>query len=320
MFPFLAQSTPPVPGESLIPSAEMTVAAAADTVTAPTAFTFKSLVAEPLEKMATDTLEGLIAALPSFISGMMILIIGWIIAVVLSKIIGGTLEKIGFDGILEKVGVTRLLQRLGIGGSVTQILAKAIFWVVILFIFRSAAEALGMKDISALIEQIFAFLPRAITATIILLVGFMVADIIQNAVFTRLDSLGIRYAKTLSGLIFGFIVIMVLTVALPQLGVETKLLNATVSILVGGIALAMAITLGMGMKTISQNLVAGVYARDVYKNGTILHRDGKEMTISGIGPVTTKCVEEDGTFHVFPNSELILNDTSGRSDSTSSDE
>lgn len=309
MPPVIAQSTPPAPGDIASVPSSVPVESGAKKMD----LSFEALFAEPLQKMATDTLDSIIGALPSFISGVMILIIGWIVAVILSKVIGGTLEKIGFDNLLEKVGVARLLQRLGITGSVTQILAKAIFWVVILFIIRSASEALGLADISALIEQIFAFLPKAITAAIILLVGFMVADIIQNAVFTKLDALGIRYANTLAGLIFGFIVILVLTVALPQLGVETRLLNATVSILVGGIALAMAICLGLGMKTLAQNIVAGVYARDIYKTGTVIHRDGKEMTLSGIGPVTTKCVEEDGTFHVFPNSELILEKTSGRS-------
>ncbi len=273
---------------------------------------FETLVLQPLNGTLTGMLEGLIAALPSLIHGLIILIVGWIIALVLSKIIGGTLERIGFDGILEKVGVSKLLQRLGITGSVTQILAKAIFWVVILFIVRSASEALGMEDISALVEKIFAFLPRAITAAIILLVGFMAADVIQNAVFARLDGLGIRYAKTLAGLIFGFIIVLVLTVALPQLGVETKLLNATVAIIVGGIALALALALGLGLRELARNIVAGVYARDVYQSGAEIEVDGKSYRLGGIGPVSAKCITDDGSFVVVPNNKLILETTFAR--------
>jgi len=182
-----------------------------------------------------------------------------------------------------------------------------------LFVVKIAAQEASISDISDIVISIIAFMPNAITATIIMLVGFFIADITKNSVLTSLTAAGLEYAQTVSKLLFGFILIIVLTVALSQLNIQTELLNATVKIILSAVGLALALSLGLGLKDVAKNVVSGVYSRDLYKTGTEIEYDGEITTIAGIGPVTTKLQRSDGGFIMVPNDKLISEPVHGRS-------
>ncbi len=260
-----------------------------------------------------DMLDDIISGIPDIASGLVVVIVGFIVAVILKKFVGKFLKGIKFDGVMDKVGIGSVLQKIGVKDGISQLIAKILFWVVMLFIFKSAAKLMGVEDISNIIEQIFTFLPKVLIATIIMLVGFMVADMVQGVVYRALDNLGLDYAKALANILFGFVFILVLTVALSQLEIETELLNASVKIILASLGLGLAICLGLGLKRMATQIVSGVYARDVYKVGTIIIFEGEEARVSGVGPVTTKLMTKDGGFIMVPNDDLLGTTTRGRS-------
>ncbi len=263
----------------------------------------------PFEKM----LDSIIKGLPNIVIGLAILLVGFIVATILKKCVGKFLEGIKFNELLDKVGVGAVFHKIGVKDGVSKLISKIIFWIVLLFVFKNAADHMGIEDISNIIDKIVAFLPKVLIATIIMLVGFMVADMVQNVVHKTLDSLGLDYAKALANILFGFIFILVLTVALSQLGIETELLNASVKIILASLGLGLAICLGLGLKRMAGQIVSGVYARDVYKVGTTIIFEGEEVKVAGVGPVTTKLLTQDGGFIMVPNDDLLGTTTRGRS-------
>lgn len=271
------------------------------------------IILDPIIKTFTGMWEGIVNSLPNLIGGVAILLVGVFVAKFLRRLVGKTLEGLQFDTLLEKAGIAAIFNRLGLKGSPTEIIAKGMFWVVILFVVKNAADNLGVEDVTALIDSVMAFLPKVMTAGIIMLVGFMIADLIQNAVHAALDSLGLSYAKTLANILFGFVFVLVLTVALSQLGIETELLNSSVKIILAGLALALAICMGLGLKGLANSIVSGVYARDLYTVGTEIEYQQEQVKVAGVGPVTTKLQRRDGGFIIVPNEELINQAVRGRS-------
>ncbi|MBC2606591.1 mechanosensitive ion channel family protein [Pelagicoccus albus] len=262
-----------------------------------------------LTEMANDFAQ----FLPKLLLALILLVIGYAIAKVLSKLVRIVFEKLGVNSLLEKSGFTGQLQRAGIKASPGTFIASLVFWVTMLFVIKIAAQSASIQDISDIIIAIISFMPNAITAGLIMLFGFIAADIIKNAVFNALDQMGLEYARTLSKVIFGFIFVLILTVALSKINIQTELLNATVQILLGSLALALALALGLGLKRLAGSIVSGVYSRDIYKVGTVVEFEGEDMTISGIGPVTTKLKRKDGGFVIVPNERLISEPVRGRS-------
>lgn len=251
--------------------------------------------------------------IPNILLALVLLFLGFVFAKVIAKVVSTGFAKLGLDGLLERAGITGVLQRAGIKAAPGAFLAKLFFWLAMLFVIKVAATQAKIDDISNIIIAIINFMPNAITAALIMLVGFIVADIIKNAVFSSLDAAGLEYARTLSKVVFGFIFILVLTVALAKINIQTELLNATVMILLGALGLALAISMGLGLKGMARNIVSGVYSRDIYKVGTEIEYDGEAMTVSGVGPVTTKLKRADGGFVIVPNEKLISEPVRGRS-------
>lgn len=281
-------------------------------ILAATEFSFNGFYQE-VKSALTEMLNNFAQFLPKLMLAVVLLIIGYVIAKTISKLVRVVFERLGLNGLLEKSGFTTQLHRAGIKASPGTFIASLIFWLTMLFVLKIAAQSASIQDISDIILAIIQFMPNAITAALILLFGFIVADVIKNAVFNALDKMGLEYARTLSKVIFGFIFILILTVALSKINIQTELLNATVQIMLGALALALALALGLGLKRLAGSIVSGVYSRDIYKVGTELEFDGEVMTVAGIGPVTTKLNRKDGGFVIVPNERLISEPVRGRS-------
>jgi len=285
---------------------------AAETASAASPLSWESFL-DTLMKSFQDILNNIISEIPTVAIALIVLIVGFIVAAIVKKVIGGVLKGIKFDEVLDKVGIGEIFRKIGVKDGVSKLLTKLIFWILLLFIFKTAAGLMGVQDITDIVDKIIAFLPKVLIASIIMLVGFMVADMVRTIVFNALDNLGLDYAKGLAGIIFGFIFIIVLTVALSQLEIQTELLNASVKIILASLGLGLAICLGLGLKKMASQIVAGVYARDLFQVGTTIEYDGEETKVAGVGPVTTKLMTKDGGFIMVPNDELISTSTKGHS-------
>lgn len=312
IIPLLAQTAPNnLPTEVTVNPEVVSVVEVAEAAAKP-AFTLDSFL-EKLIGSFMDIADDIIAGIPNIVIGLIILIVGFIVAVIVKKIIGTVLKGIKLDDILNKAGMGEVFAKIGLKDGVSKPIVSLFFWVLMLFIFKMAAGLMGIADIVMIIDKIFAFLPKLLIASIIMLVGFIVADMVRNVVSKALDNLGLEYGKALAGILFGFIFIMVLTVALSQLEIQTELLNASVKIILASLGLGLSICLGLGLKQMAGQIVSGVYARDLFQVGTIIEYDGEEVTVAGVGPVTTKLMTRDGGFIMVPNDDLISKPTKGRS-------
>ncbi|MCH6256874.1 mechanosensitive ion channel [Puniceicoccaceae bacterium K14] len=282
------------------------------TTTTTTEFSLSGFFQE-LQSALLEMLNDFAQFLPKLLLALILLVIGYAFAKILSKSVQIVFDKLGVSGLLEKSGFTEQLVRAGIKASPGVFAASLVFWVTMLFVFKIAAQSASIQDLSDIILAIISFMPNALTAALIMLFGFIVADVIKNAVFNALDQMGLEYARTLSKVVFGFIFILILTVALSKINIQTELLNATVKILLGALALALALALGLGLKRMAGSIVSGVYSRDIYKVGTEIEFEGEAMTIAGIGPVTTKLKRADGGFVIIPNEKLVSEPIRGRS-------
>ncbi len=62
----------------------------------------------------TNALNLVFAFIPKLIGFLVILLVGWIVASVVSKAVTFLLRKIGFDRLSERIGLSRLEQRMGL--------------------------------------------------------------------------------------------------------------------------------------------------------------------------------------------------------------
>ncbi len=222
----------------------------------------------------TDLIQGFASAVPGFIGAIVIFIVGLIISKILRKVIRTALEKIKIDKISDKLNEIDVVDKSNVKIKISSLFSTVVYYFSLLFFTLAATEVLGMPVVSDLVKSVFTFLPNVVAAVIVLLVGILIADAVKGIVQTACESLGIPSGKLIGNLIFYFLIINVIILALSQAGINTDFLSQNLSILIAGIAMAFAIGYGFASKDVVSNFLASYYSDGVVKVGDKVSLDG----------------------------------------------
>jgi mechanosensitive ion channel-like protein len=86
--------------------------------------------------------------LPQLIGALLILLIGFIIAKILDKIINKGLHKARVDDRLARNSGGRFGEKLSPGGQPSRLVGAVVFWMIMLFVISSAISALGIPALT----------------------------------------------------------------------------------------------------------------------------------------------------------------------------
>src|SRR2546421_1280591 len=194
----------------------------------------------------TNALNLVFAFIPKLISFLVILLVGWIVASVVSKAVTFLLRKIGFDRLSERIGLTRLEQRMGLRMDAAGVLGKVVYWFIFLIFLVPAVDALGLTTVSNILNQIIAYIPNVFVAILVLFLGTLaatfVADIIRGATASTNMGNPNMFANVARYAILGFAAL----IALEQLQIAPSLLNILFTAIVGAAAIAFGLAFGLG--------------------------------------------------------------------------
>ncbi|HHZ14014.1 MAG TPA: mechanosensitive ion channel [Clostridiales bacterium] len=186
--------------------------------------------------------NNIVLALPSILKAIVFLLIAWGAASLVRALVIKGLTKIRFGRKIRGAEESVDEQRENRIKSIGQLLYLLVF---VLFI-PSILDALNMESISIpisnMMQNLLAFIPNIIGALIILFIGFFVAKIIRDIAYNFLSTLNIdkwydklaiesekgttaerqtTLSRILSNVLYGIILIPVITMALETLQIET---------------------------------------------------------------------------------------------------
>lgn len=197
------------------------------------------------------------AALPRFISALIILIIGWIIAKILKWAILKLLKMINFEGITHRIGINEFLMKGGIKITGSELLARLFYWIIMLGIWTAFFNTLGLDVVSGLLTRILLYIPNVIVAAILIVVGMYLAEFVSGLVVVTLRSGEVENADFFGRLTNGIVLFFVIALVLHQLGIANDLIETVVGIILGAAGLALALAFGLG----GRDWAAGVIDR-----------------------------------------------------------
>src|SRR5579859_3031093 len=118
-----------------------------------------------------DAVKLILTFIPRLVGFLVILIVGLIIATVISKALTLVLRKIGFDRLANRIGLARFEQRMGISLDPAGLLGKIVYWFLLLIFLVPAADALGLPAVSNILNQLIAYIPNVFVAILVLFLG-----------------------------------------------------------------------------------------------------------------------------------------------------
>lgn len=248
--------------------------------------------------------EKALGVLPNIIGAIVLLLIGWLIAKAVSWTLFKVLSSSALSRWNSKLNETELFSQNEVTFDSAKVISKFVYWIIILMFVITASETLGWSAVSREIGNLIRYLPKLITAIIILVIGLYIASVIRKAIHATFTSIGVSGAKAISSLAFYIIAILLTITALNQAGVDTAVITSNITLILGSVLLAFALAFGLGSKSILQNMLSGMYSRRTFHVGQKIRMGDIEGIVDAMDSLNITIQTKEGRT-VIPAQELL---------------
>jgi small-conductance mechanosensitive channel len=142
-----------------------------------------------------ETFNEMIKSFMSFfynlIGAVLILLIGWAVAKMVAAVTKNMLEKVGADKVGEKLNEIDAIKGLKLEIKLSSIISKVLYYFILIFMLRPAADTLGVPAISDMVKLLVEFIPKLISSALMLSAGVFLADTLKSFVVTLCKSFNI---------------------------------------------------------------------------------------------------------------------------------
>lgn len=249
-------------------------------------------------------LSNLLGWVPNLIGALLILLIGWGLAVLLGNLTDRGLDAIHFDRWMAKAHVDEAIARSGMRIEPSNVVAALVKWAVFLVAILVASDALGLPQVTAALNSVIGYIPNVIAAILIVGFGAVLASFLGNLV----KAAPVSGSHVLGQVAYWAVMVFAALAALSQLNIAPGLVQTLFTALIGSVALAAAIAFGLGLRRQAEDLAVSASLKAVVQEGdTLSFKDLEGKEIKGdvvmIGPGMTSVRTGDGTV-LIPNRML----------------
>jgi len=198
---------------------------------------------------AFDTLwEYILLLTPKIVSALVIIIVGYIVAVMLKSIVKNIINKLPVDEIMRSAGVTDLVERSGYALNSGEVFGTLVKWFILILTYMTAFDVFGLDQATAFLKDVLNFLPNVIVATAILFVGLTLAGVVEKVVLGAAKTVKFVSPEILAKFSKAIIIVFTVLTVLNQLQIANGLIEILFSGIVYAIALALGLAFGLGGK------------------------------------------------------------------------
>lgn len=199
--------------------------------------------------------ERFVAFIPALLGAILVLVIGFLVSVMLGKIIEKIIRMTRIDNALGKLNSNEHLKRTGIELSFSKFFGELVKWFLVLVFLMAATEILGLTQVTTFLNSIILYIPNVVVATVILSIAFLLGNFVYVIVRSSTRAAGVMSATLLAIISKWAIMIFGLLAALIQLGIATSLVNTIFIGLISALSLAVGLAFGLGGREEAANIL-----------------------------------------------------------------
>jgi hypothetical protein len=202
-------------------------------------------------------IQTLVASVPRFIAGLLILLIGIVVGSIVKQVILSLSKSLKVDTYLRRYGIPELREDY----TWSNILAEIARWFVIIIFLIPTSDVWGLPRIGTLLNELLLYLPNVFIAVVIALVGFVLARLAHDVILASVKGLTLDAANLLATAAQWAINVFVVLAVLNQLGVAAELVRILFTGIVAMVAIAGGIAFGLGGQKTAQDILEMVRKR-----------------------------------------------------------
>lgn len=183
-------------------------------------------------------------------------------------------------GVWSRRGTAALIDRAGRRGAgaaaagaaqvaepVPVLVGRFVYWLAFLIGAALAIQVLGFPVVQGVGTRLASYLPGALTAIAVVVVGVVLASLAGGIAAAASASAGVSYAGAVGRAVQGLLFILAVLVGLEQVGMHGDLLVVLLTVVVGVILAGAALAFGLGARTAVSNIVGSYYVAQSYRVG-----------------------------------------------------
>ena len=262
--------------------------------------------------MLGDFFSSILRQVPDFIYAIILLVIACFAAKFVKSLVYKLAKAVDVEKLLNKIGIKNVVT-----DSSVDFVAKLAYFVTFLLFLPGVLDKLGMQSVSApitnMVDSFLAFIPRLVSAGLIVAIGVFVARIVKDLLIPVLKTLkvdmlqekaGIRagestsFSYIIANVVYGVILLVVITAGLEKLGISAisdpaneivaTILDMIPNVLGGIVIVAVGVFIAKLVAKLLENLLAGVGADSFLEKVT--GNTSKKLSISKLVSAVVKYV------------------------------
>jgi len=210
---------------------------------------------------ARELIEKFWIGLSKVIAGVLVLIVGWIIAKIIKLLVIRFFQIIKVDKLSEDSGLKNFLDKGNITKNVSELLGISIYWIIMLVVVFLAINVVGISIPSTVIDSLLSFIPKFILGLLIFIFSLFIGNLFGGIVKTSASNTGIEKADLLGKLTQGAIIIFGTVVALQQIGIASNFIGNVFIIILASFCFGIALALGLGAKDIVKEYIEKFFSK-----------------------------------------------------------
>lgn len=192
---------------------------------------------------------------PKLILAIIIFAIGWILAVLIEKLVESIFKALKVDAALKSAGLEDVVKRAGHSLNSGLFVGVIVKWFVVIVFLMAAFDVLKLAAISNFLRSVVDYIPQVIVAVLILMVAVVVGNAIQKIVAASSRAANIKSAEFLARVSKWAVWIFAILAALFSLGIAPAIILTVVQLTLAAFALALGLAFGLGGKEAAAKIV-----------------------------------------------------------------
>lgn len=213
---------------------------------------WRIIVIDPIK----ETLVKVGTFLPILIGVLFILVVGWLIAKVIQRLVTRVLILARLDVASERTGIANFLARGEIKYTLSELIGMLTYWLVMLIAFVTAVDALGLRVAAQLLDKIVLYIPNVVVSIFILSLGTFAAVFLGGIVRTAATNAGVTFGRLLGQIAQLIVIIFAIAMTLEQLNIGTRIIAISLNVILGAAGLACALAFGLGCKDMAARFIS----------------------------------------------------------------
>jgi hypothetical protein len=205
--------------------------------------TLNAIVRDALQRLYHQTTTDL----PPLIAAVTIFLIAYVIATLARWLIHRAFKGLELERWMRRSGISTLLDRSG-RLRAPHMVGRVVFWAILFAGILTALNAVGGGVTSRIVESAVMLLPRAVAGAVIVLGGVLLAQFLGRGALVWAVNEDMPYPRRISMLVRVLVVFVAVVAAADTLDFARTVFLAAFILIVGGLALAIGIAVGLTMR------------------------------------------------------------------------